>query len=558
MRIARYLLLFLIVTGFATQAAAKSEQYAISIVSLTIKPVMPADVKAWPALPEGLLLTAEASPGLSTSPLKLVIQIKSGGALVCGNTASNGLVIGPFRSGSFTASDIQSALALCPKLSAGSYTACFRFYSEEGAALSAEWCADFRVESAESAGTTYQQPQNLLPVDNQYFVVKELEAPVVFHWSPLSPQVPGGVTYRLRIWPLTEGQTAAQGANGEPVFTRDVSDTTAVALQNVLPVPCKAPYVCRYAWSVQALDNAGKPVGDKSESSPTVLIVANYIIQVDSIRVRCTDKPGVFSFSYSLTNINAGTAKLTNLLVTSSVPAGAIITGFAPPLNTTIASGAQLTITGTISGPSSMTSICIGAEITDVANSFWKASRDTCTAVVPCKCDFCESPKTKITITPGSVVINANNTLTLTQPIVVSTSPAKNVKSVKAALIYYEYLPASEDCLPCNKLSKTYGNIDTGSLAGGLSMGAGSHGMQWSFYPYKNFSGGYNASVVITMPPGVACCAATIRWCIRYVITFDDCAICSKVVCYEKKKEGCATGTGTGTGNGGGNGNPNY
>ena len=79
-------------------------------------------------------------------------------------------------------------------------------------------------------------------------------------------------------------------------------------------------------------------------SNATTFMVSQYIIQIDSIKVECTSKPGVYSFSYSITNPNAGPATLNLFTVTSSTPAGATITSFAPPINTTINAGNQLTI----------------------------------------------------------------------------------------------------------------------------------------------------------------------------------------------------------------------
>ena len=46
-------------------------------------------------------------------------------------------------------------------------------------------------------------------------------------------------------------------------------------------------------------------------------------------------------------------------------------------------------------------------------------------------------------------------------------------------------------------------------------------------------------SFTISMPPTVKCCAATLKWCIRYVITLEDCTVCNKLVCYTYNKKGC-------------------
>ncbi len=530
-------------------AAGRSEVPLVTILNLSVQPVMPADVGTWPGLPAGLSIDASAGTASGTGSLKIVLQIRQGSATVCGNPAETGVLVGAFRTRTFTAADLQSALMKCPRLSPGGYSLCARFYNEANEPVSAEACRPFEVESPAPIPPPehYTSPENVTPAVNTRYVAKELQSPVRFSWTSVSPQPAGGIMYRLQIWAVGENQTLTQAiAGSQPIYTKDVRDALEVSVSDALPVPCKAPYICRYAWNVEALSAVGASLGEaRSYSTATEVLVTNYVIQIDSIKVWCTGTPGIYAFSYTVTNVNAGTAKLTNLVATSSAPAGATIASFSPPLTTTIPSGAQINISGTINAAANLSAICIGAEITDVANSFWKASRDTCTSVMPCKCDFCESPKTKIIIPAGSVVLNANNTLALTQPIAISTSPVKLIKSIRAELMYYEYLPESEDCLPCNKDSKTYGNLSSGTLAGVTGAGADTHALQWNFSPYKNFSVGYNAAMTITMPPSIKCCGATVRWCIRYVITFNDCTVCSKVVCYEYKKSGC------------GNGNPN-
>ena len=155
-----------------------------------------------------------------------------------------------------------------------------------------------------------------------------------------------------------------------------------------------------------------------------------------------------------------------------------------------------------------------------------------CDSVKACKCDACDEKKVKINIQPSNnIVINGNNTITLNQPISITTTPLKLVKSIKAELVYFDFTPESEDCLPCNKDSKTFGNFDNGT-----------HSQQWNYTPPKNFTNPTTVPVTITLPPTVKCCDATVRWCIRWVVTFEDCTVCNKLVCYEKKKDGCGKG----------------
>lgn len=383
-------------------------------------------------------------------------------------------------------------------------------------------------------------PKNVFPENNKRFSHEEAKQGVKFQWTPISPKQNEPVTYRLKVWQLMQGQSGTQAMKSNtPLIEKefqdiliDMKDQTMKTVINLYTGPCKPPYLCDYIWSVQALNRQGQPMGSNNGSSePTMFFVSQYIIQLDSIKVLCTSTPGVYSFSYTISNVNPGTANLTNFAITSSTPAGATMGSFAPPLGTSITSGNQLTITGTINAATNLSNICIGAEITDAANNFWKASKDTCTPVLPCKCDVCDSvkievnPKDEIKLdTAGNII--QNNTITVTP---------KPVKSIKAELVYFEYKPESDDCMVCNKDSKTYGNFisaSTGIISPTIPFG---HTVNWT--PNGQMVTNQAMNFVISMPPTVKCCAAQVKWCIRYVITFSDCTVCNKLVCYSFNKK---------------------
>lgn len=328
-----------------------------------------------------------------------------------------------------------------------------------------------------------------------------------------------------------QGQTpVAAMKNNKPVAERAVTDNTETSISNLLTGPCRPPYLCDFVWNVQALNREGKPIGpNNGNSEPTTFFATTYIIQLDSIKVLCTNKPGTYSFSFTLTNVNPGTANLTNFAITSSTPAGAIFGTYAPPIGTGISTGNQLTVTGTLNAATNLSYICIGAEITDAANSFWKASKDTCIKVEPCRCDACDE-KNFVMNAPKPAQINwANNMLTFNQPLTITTSPPKTIKTIKAELVYFELIPQLSDCLPCDKDSKLYGHFANGT-----------NSEVWT-----GAQSGLNISITT---PNAPCCSTLFRWCIRYKIEFADCTVCSKTVCYEKKKEGCVVTHGDETG----------
>ncbi len=520
---------------------------SINITRLFVQPVMPADVRVWATLANGISVTAQAITPANGLPSRMVVQIRQAGNLVCGNGSSSGLAYASFKSRSFTGGDIAAAFNECAILPSGSYSLCVQFFNDDGAQISAEVCQDFIVDKAVAAPTAYSPPVNITPADNSAFTAQDLKQPLRFSWTSVSPAPAGSVTYRLRIWQIKQGQTGKQAMEADrPFISKDVLNATETSVSDIMFPPCKPPLACKVIWTVQALNPEGQPIGSNNGTSAPFMIAApQYIIQIDSMKVNCTATPGVYTFSYFIKNVNTGTAKLTNFVVTSSTPAGATISSFTPPLGTTIVSGAQLVVTGTISASPSLSNICIGAEITDVVNTFWQASRDTCIDVVPCRCDACDDKKVVINIpVPTSgITINANNTISLNQPITVTTTPAKLIKTIKAELVYFEFLPESEECMPCNKDAKTYGNQASGTLASITGLYAGTHSLVWNFIPPISFASTQTASVVVTIPPVVKCCSATIKWCIRYVITFSDCTVCNRLVCYEKRKDGCATVT---------------
>ena len=422
-------------------------------------------------------------------------------------------------------------LGNCKELKEGSYSICIQFFNSERKELSREVCKEFKVESLT---TNYSPPQNISPADKKQFTEKEFSAPVIFRWTPLVPKPKEPVTYRIKVWQLMQGQngTTAMRAN-QPIVTKDVDNLTQTIISNLYTGPCKPPYLCDFIWTVQALNREGKPIGNNNGTSePTAFAVTQYIIQLDSIKVSCTNKPGVYSFSYTISNPNPGPATLNLFTVTSSVPAGASIASFSPPINTVINAGNQLTITGTINAATNLSNICIGAEIKDVGNAFWKASKDTCVKVDLCRCDACDEKNFVFTAPKPAPINYSNNTLAYNQNITVTTTPAKTIKSITAELVYFELVPENNLCIPCNKDAATYGHFTNGT-----------NSLQWNG-PQTSLA------INITTPQLVPCCSATFRWCIRYKIEFTDCTSCSKLICYEKKKEGCdKTGTGNNNNN---------
>ena len=101
--------------------------------------------------------------------------------------------------------------------------------------------------------------------------------------------------------------------------------------------------------------------------------------------------------------------------------------------------------------------------------------------------------------------------------------------------------PDDENCLACDKNSATFGNFGTANttntnFTGGIVT---SHTAQFDAVNNVDISNGIPLNFTVSIPPLVACCNATVNFCIRYIITFEDCTVCNVLVCYPYSITGC-------------------
>lgn len=111
----------------------------------------------------------------------------------------------------------------------------------------------------QTQGATFGEKMNgSLPTANQKISPKEAKTGIAFRWTPLVPK-PQNVTYRLKVWQLMQGQNGSQAMrNNQPIATKDVDNENETSISGLYNGPCKPPYLCKYVWSVQAVDNEGK------------------------------------------------------------------------------------------------------------------------------------------------------------------------------------------------------------------------------------------------------------------------------------------------------------
>ena len=236
----------------------------INISGFTVKNQLPPNVNDWITIPGSLLLVAQKLPGTPSYNPGLVIQLKNGTSLVCGNTANNLISLDNFTVRNFQAAQLTGYLGQCPLLQPGNYTICVQFFTEDKIAVSREVCKEFTVTGEPAICSP---PRNITPVNGKAFLEKDLILPVIFTWSPVMPFDRNKVTYKLTIWEVEEGQTDAQAAyNNLPVLEQEVQGQTRYVLRPGFLERRNA----RYVWKVIAVNEQGEPVCKTAQSELSV------------------------------------------------------------------------------------------------------------------------------------------------------------------------------------------------------------------------------------------------------------------------------------------------
>jgi hypothetical protein len=654
--------LLLLLSAFIGNAAFSQIQQ-IKISNFTVKNQLPGKIDNWTTTPGALLLVAQKAPNARLEGVRLVVQIKSGGSVICGSNVSTGIPVDNFTTRTFSASELTGGLTNCHDLKDGSYSICAQFFNIDRVAISNEVCKDFTVETPKDID--YSPPTLITPDDGKEYTEAELQRPVIFRWTPLVPKPKEPVTYRLRVWQLMQGQngTAAmrsnqplidkevkeitqatvtgiltgpckppylcdfiwsvqatnrdgkpmgrnngysepwtfkvkqsddiappknifpennkkfnlgdltkpvtfkwlavspkpsapvvyrlkvwqlmQGQNGtqaiqsnKPVFEKDVTDATELSVSGILTGPCKPPYLCDFIWDVQALTREGKAIGSNNGTSEPTAFAANNCdvnLTLKLVSVEClqgTDGNNKYKICvtatyvspvYALTYINPGSGfaayhpSYSPTYTVSNVTPALQVQNTGP--STTVNYCVDVTV------PVGQNAIKLGlqGDDKDPGPIVCQPGAELDIDLPPCKCDACDEKHFSLKAPAPSITI-ANGTISFNQSISVTTNPVKTIKTIKAELVYFEMVPENDLCIPCNKDAATYGHFTNGT-----------NSQQWNG-PQQNLN------ISITTPPMVPCCSALFKWCIRYKIEFTDCTTCNKLVCYEKKKEGCEKG----------------
>lgn len=516
----------LLLSLFLINTAAICQVNQIKIVSFQVKNTLPSKIDEWSTIPAAIILTAQKSPTVQLKEPKLVIQIRSGGAIVCGNNQSSAQPMSAFDVKTFTTNDLISMLGNCAALKEGTYQICAQFFNLDRIAISNEVCKEFKVESAKAE--EYAAPTLITPDNEKRISKKDILKPLQFRWTPLVPKPQQPITYRLKVWQLMQGQNGmAAIRSNQPVITKDVDNITQAVINGsaIYTGPCMAPYLCEYVWQVQALNREGKPMGGNngiSEVWSFKILDDNINTKIDSVSIGCciNGKQNIYIKINNLHFTNVAQVTAIKYRVNGTGPL-TTLSPTAPGLPFTIAANSTQAFTGSINCVDSMKTIKF------IVDAVWPNDPDNINTETAwdtlknCVCKDCDEFKLDAP-KPTNITI-VNNTINFNQPLGISITPAKNIKSIKAELVYFEMTPENDLCIPCNKDAATYGHFKNST-----------NSMQWTPTTPPT-----PLNINITTPQLTPCCSAVFKWCIRYKIEFTDCTTCNKLVCYEKKKDGC-------------------
>ena len=139
-------LLLILLFGYSLQA----QQMRVNITGFSVKPQLPANINDWRA--DAVNAVAQSAiTGLAVRSTKMVVQIKQGNGIKCGNTPQTASILDGFKTKIIRYNDITSVLGNC-QLSAGQYSLCIQFFTTDNVASSQQQCRDFTVLDGATQG----------------------------------------------------------------------------------------------------------------------------------------------------------------------------------------------------------------------------------------------------------------------------------------------------------------------------------------------------------------------------------------------------------------------
>lgn len=234
-------------------------------VTLTVSPRPSPYLSEWASRKETAILTITVPPGSAPIQAQLKASVSRDGTVQAATNLHKMPIITlqpgvnvyyaehmiPFAAVDFKGDSYNTAVRT-GMLPAGTYEYCVDIIgSPSGQSLIAEpICRGFLL-------TTYEPATLLQPEDKS--ALTDNDRPM-FRWTPVIPTPPGGVEYRVMVFEVLDGQRTMQAfRSNRPILDRSVRNTT----QLLWPVEFQLPTrVNEYVWTVRALDEKGKPIGE--------------------------------------------------------------------------------------------------------------------------------------------------------------------------------------------------------------------------------------------------------------------------------------------------------
>lgn len=266
--------LFLLLLVISVQLSAQN--YPITSINISLPANPDANTANWGVGSNVFSINVSTKPkdgklDPQLEECKIWVVIKKAGSIVCGTYTKNNAPNPNFTSVNkiWNGPNAVSLLGQNCTLIPGEYEVCVRFYGGPlNNPISEEKCKAFTIKSTE---VSYIKPQNILPTDNSNFNTSMASKPVNFKWTSVIPTPNEPVTYQLKVWKISNGQTAAQAINQNvPLISKDVLNVSQTSITNLIDPSCISPSSCQFVWQVQALGN-GKTFGSNSGKSDFTL-----------------------------------------------------------------------------------------------------------------------------------------------------------------------------------------------------------------------------------------------------------------------------------------------
>ena len=127
--------------------------------------------------------------------------------------------------------------------------------------------------------TEFQEPQLILPAKNTVVAAGSAKEGINFQWSNVTPSFDGSITYRLQVFKLATGKSAADAVRTSPILQQEISNNTQTTWRYDLKAAKES-----FAWRIQAVALDGTtlremPIGSKSGTSKGFSEIGEFTIE---------------------------------------------------------------------------------------------------------------------------------------------------------------------------------------------------------------------------------------------------------------------------------------